>query len=364
MKKIIILSALIGSTFLVTPASAQRATSFNQREQIRIANRHTDRLESIQQEIRDQSRLLVQSMRMQAGENSSHQQMQVEADKRIADAQEVNASIRDRQQVRIEAEKKFEPDPVLCLLLDLFGGGGEEGGEGGPTASPVRGAGSAAANDVKSRMSGSDPDVRQGGIRQAATAATTDTPFAGRADASTDPEILFEEAFIDYSAPGAVSAVSQMMFNLADTTPPPPVTQEEMKSEAGLVRAALYKEWETRRNAGFGPLTMVANAREGVAPAAPMIEMAKRAQGYNRMMPPEGGYMPEQQQIEIRGAMHYSPTPEEMQDRNNPSVALQKLLDLTSVMNRTLYLSYELQQRQAAVDSAILFSLIDPTSMN
>lgn len=303
----------------------------------------------------DQTRqAIVNALRMQTGEQSAYQDKTIESARRIADAEQQNASERLRQEFRARAESgAMDPSPDLCLLADAFNSGGPEAGPGA--------VGTTTAADVQSKLSGADPAVVEGGTTLARSFVDDRRNLAnafGRSDATVDPSIL-SDASIDLSDPRDQAAFARLMRNMVDPFPERPVTAREMQTPEGVARAARQGAKRTKVNANLALTGMVANMNDEVIDRTETWDaFLEDLSAYNRDV---GDRLSEMEQLEIRILRDYAPSKDRYAKRAtlNERGLLQQLIEQVSLNNRMMYISLELDARRGLVESQILTSLMD-----
>ena len=305
---------------------------------------------------------LVETLALQAGENSAHLDKQIEAHRRIRDAAEINATDRLRQRVRSEAESgAFDPNPFSCLLRDMS--------DARRTSAPPRRVGSGVARRVTARISGADPAVQAGGVRLSRSVVEARDRFAGleefshSANPTADWSLLLDAPTL--KAGGRMPQVADwIVANAIDPTPPRPPTPDDMATPQGVDRAAQAQKTLSRQRAAAETIAMALNLREPVLRDAEET-FAKIAEdsGYRHEVP---ATLSELQQIDILVTQHFAPGPKRLGgdpgmhnglDDMNAKGWLQELHRVMSVNARINYLRLELASRAAIVDALILATL-------
>lgn len=346
-----------------TPADAWRATEptlRSTRTAVRDVQRSVERnnrsTQEVRQEVRELGNRLIEALRLSTGESSAFADKQIEAQRRFMDAAEQNQSERLRQEFRAQAESgQFDPSPSICLLAGMFRG---------TPAAPQR-IGSRASASAVSRTSGADPAVQAGGPTLARDIVDRRVAMRGRMgvdDPGTDPAAILTNPTIA-STPQDQEALELLLQNMIDPLPPRPITNSEINTPEGVIRAHRRAVQETRNNTSREVLNMLTNMREPVQPIRSPTGGSFEAYiqdiaNYNRDIP-SNGMISELQAIDIRTLRHYSPRPEIFAERATLSERglLQELLDAVSIGNRIAFLQLELDSRRAAVETQILSAL-------
>lgn len=351
-----VMASLLFAVALPGSASAWQARESVQWRIISKVDTNRDEIRENRQVVRDEMQTtrdaIFEALRSHSGEQSAYQDKQIEASRRIADAEQQNASQRLRQQFRAKAESgEMDPSPDMCLLADAFSGASSRSGGGA--------AGSQAASNVQRRLSGEDPDVRAGGT-QLAKAVVDDrrrlSGAFGKADATTDASILVGPS-LDLSNPQNREALDRLMMNMANPYPDQPVTAQEMQLPGGVDRAREQTVKASRVNSSLSVLAMTANMRDEVMDRTETWDAFLEDIGaYNRDY---GDRLSEMEQLEIRILRDYAPSQERFSKRAvlNERGLLQQMIEQMSVNNRLAYISLELDARRAVLETQILSAL-------
>lgn len=342
-----------------TTRDVVRAENKKVREQVKSS------IEQQTDELRDhldvKTTELIEALKGQARENSNYQQMQVEANQRIEDAAQVNATNRLRDEFRAKAESgEFDPNPFSCLLMDLFGD--SSGGGGGSSATN----GTDIVNQASGWISGNHPAIVAGGTTLSKHVVEEANKFAGykgSPDAATDWGVMLRDPTVDFSDPQMAEVAKLIVQNTIDSTPDRPVTAEELLTPAGLDRAAKMLEVQGRSHASAESMAMAMNMIASVMEGSPVETYKDMADdsAYRRAV---NGKLSELQQIGIMTAWNYAPRGERMEALTNVSGMSEKawLFELHRVMSlnaRINYLQLELASRDAIVNASILATLND-----
>ncbi len=310
-----------------------------------------DAVNEVREEVRDSTDRLIEALRGHSGEQSAYQDKQIEANRRIVDAAQLNDSTRLRQQFRAAAESgDNDPAPDLCLVSGLYRGTGAD-------AEPAKGSVLTAA--ARADASGVDPAVREGGAALHRGITDDRERYAnamGYSDPTVDPAVILEQATLPASTPEDEAAIRRLVRNMTDPMPPRPVTSDEIRTPEGRRSAALRTIQQTRAAAGQELISMLMNMRTPVGPTEPFMPLIEDIANYNR---PVGDQISELQSIDIRTLRYYAPKPEVFAERAAMSdkALLQSILDSVSIGNRIAYMQLELDSRRAAVETQILSSL-------
>lgn len=362
-------SLAVSATFMVSGAEAQTAGCNG-----RIINGYGDvagchsatqgviRTESqnVQDQVRtsitEQTAEVIQALRGQARENTNYQQMQIEANQRIADANAVNDTNRLKDEIRAEAESgAFDPNPFSCMLVDIFADGSG--------ATPIRN-GSAVGQQVNDWVAGDHPAVKAGGATLTKHVSDKQQEFAGfrnSPNATTDWRLLMEEPTLDLSDPRMAEVAKLIMQNSIDSTPPREVSDEERLTPSGLDRIAADQQRSGRMNAATDTVTFANNLRSNVISGESLDTYRTMAadSAYNR---PIGDTMSELQQLDIMTVWNYAPRGERLEKLTGSMSEKAWLFEIhraLSIQTRIDFLALELATRNANVNALVLATLND-----
>jgi hypothetical protein len=341
-----------------TTRNVVRAEHDQTREQVKTSiEQQTD---DLRDHLDTKTQELIDALMGQARENTNYQQMQVEANQRIEDAAQVNATNRLRDEFRAEAESgKYDPNPFSCLLADLFGSSSSGGFTPGAT-------GSAVSDNVADWVAGNNAVVQAGGTGLSKHVADKRDEFAGyggSAHATTDWGLLLEEPTLDLSDPDMAEVASIIIRNGLDSTPDRAVTPEERLTPAGLDRIAQIEETSSRLGSASESIEMALNMRTSVMDGAPVETYREMAadSAYNRTITDK---LSELQQIDIMTVWNYAPAGERLETLTNTGGMNEKawMFELHRVLSlnaRINYMQLELANRDAIVNANILATLND-----
>ena len=304
---------------------------------------------------------IIAALRGLSRENSNHQQLQVEANKRFGDAAEINAMNRLRDEFRAKAESgNFDPTPDSCLMLDMYRNGGSGGIATGATGSDV-------TRDVVEWIHGGSAVVQTGGAalsRHVFDMHQEYETFGGSTHGTTDWGLILDHPTIDFSDPQMTEVVGIIQRNLLDSTPEQPVSNEEQRDSSGQDRIAKNEEIRSRLQAGAEAVEMVLNMRTATMDGEPVEAFRAMAEqsAYNR--PIIDNKLSELQQIDIQTVFHYAPSGDRavtMASSHGINVKgwLHEIHRVISLNTRLQYLQLELASRVAVVNAGILASLND-----
>lgn len=343
MRKTLIIAGLASTMALsaAAPAFAWRAVVDTG---VRRNTANTVReVRDLRNDVRNQSKILIEALRMQTGEQSAYSDKQIEAFKRIQDAGQQNDTDRVRQTIRAEAESgKFDPNPDACLLIDLFSGksGGESGGSGGAQGTAV--IASTVAEKQRIGSMGAAAAVREMAEKNVMINGT---------DASKRASTFFEVPTVNMNEGDMSDAAESFVLKMMDPIPMvivPPEQREREKQKVAIQESRLARDSIVLEN-----MAMLFNMSANVVPGS---ELKKLAEGtpYNREIPEEAS---ELQAIDVMTVRHYAPPP--ASGSVEMGVTLQKLHQLTAIMARMQYLQLEMDRRNLQTQSAILAKMIE-----
>ncbi|PTX52528.1 hypothetical protein IQ03_01219 [Gemmobacter caeni] len=318
-----------------------------------------EQTEALTEKMEETTLRIIEALTLAAKENSAHIRQQTESQRRVADAQELNATDRMRQEVRASAESgQFDPNPFSCSLLDIF-----ESSRG--SGAPMTGDG--VTQRAVSRLSGDDEDVQAGGTQIAVSvvnARDTYSGFRGSENATTDWSFMLNEPTIDLSDPQMQDVLGWVVTNSVDPLPEPKMTAAELDTPEGMSMAAEAQKRIARQRAAIETINMSLNMR---TPALTDNQGTFRSMAddsaYNRPVPER---LSELQQLDIRTVYHYAPGPNRVNGTNgqqnglvhmNEKGWLQELHTIMAINARINYIRLELENRNAVVNALILASL-------
>lgn len=333
------------SVSTAVPALAQftRASETTLRGVRRDVQDTTSEVRNLRNDVRTQSRILMEALRMQTGEQSAYADKQIESFKRIEDAAQQNATDRMRQQVRATAESgEFDPNPDACLLLDLFGSDDVEPSGAQGTRTMV------AAQAERERIGSLGA---AGAIREM---LDKEVIIDGH-DATKRASTFLEMPTFDMNDADNSEAAEAFMLKMFSSIPIPPVPEELRNTSPHTERAAAIETRMNRESIAAENIAMVFNMGAAVVSGA---ELQKLAAGtpYNRPIPANAS---ELQAIDVMTVRHYSPPPGEAGKTVQTGVVLQKLHQLTAIMARMQYMQLEMDRRNLMTQSAILAKMIE-----
>ncbi|MXX88693.1 MAG: hypothetical protein F4213_03215 [Boseongicola sp. SB0677_bin_26] len=323
--------------------------------------------DSIEQQTIELNDHLTVTMQRHAQENSAHQRMQAEANQRIEDAAQVNATQRMRDEFRAKAESgTFDPARDSCRLVDMFG----RSGGSGPAVT-----GSDVVGKAAKELSGDDPAVAEGGVpltRSRVDAWQDYHDWNGRQDATTDWGIVTEQPTLDMGDPDTEAVITEIILNTIDNTPPPRLSDSDLLSPEGLDEQVRRNEIRARQRAAEEVIAMVLNMRTGLPGADTETFRAMATESaYNSgsssapvFTRPIGDSLSELQQLDILTVWNYAPKGERLETLTNSGgmnvqAWLYEIHRLLAVSNRLDYLALELASRDALVNAALLATLND-----
>lgn len=348
MKKLFLMIGLTSGMAITaaSPALAWRATEPTLRD-VRSATRDTvSEVRELRNDIRENSRILLQALRMQTGEQSSYADKQIEAQKRFMDAAQQNDTDRVRQQIRAKAESgEFDPNPDACLLIDLFGGQANvnDGMAQGTTIAGI-------ANARRQQIGAS-------GVTSASRQMADMVTMVNGQDASVRAGTFLEEPTVDMSVPAVQDAAVAFQLRMAGPFPFAPVPESAMNTPEGIVKYNAQQSRMNRQSIIDENWAMVGNMVDPVIDGAQLKKMAEGTpyEGSRTI----GDKASELQAIDVMVVRHYAPPASETVGAVQTGVVIQKLHQLTSLMARMQYMQLELQRRDLITQSAILAKMIE-----
>lgn len=322
-----------------------------------IRSEHQSTRNNLIEALREQTDNLIQALQGTTSELGSRTDRTVESQRRLMDAAEQNATFRQRQQFRAEAESgKFDPHPFLCSLIDLNRPTG-----GAPPS--ITGAQSVEAQAAFYSGNGRlSEEVKTGGvalnraISQERARITNNFDPAVSTSPTTDFSLIFRHPTIPLDNQEYADAIEWQVNNLYGP-PPQPITPEELNTPTGQAESVRRDQIAAMQSAGRQSLSFATNLRTPRPIDAQRLRDLAAGSGYNQVI---GDQVSELQQLEIRTVAAYAPSPDRLTrlDNMNERNLMAELIMQLSLTNRLLYLQLEGQQRDAATQAAILAAVM------
>ncbi len=318
---------------------------------------HGDTRSHVTEETSEAAHHVVEAMRAQTRQTSRHLDRQVEAAERIADAASQNRAQLERHRARAEAESgRLDPNPDFCLILDTALAPELPADSDIPTAS-------AAVRAAAAWSRGEAEPVAVNGLRMAAYLVREREEIqnaGGAADATTEWSVPLNQRTLDLSDELTRRALPRLIANTVDPYPPKPLTDENLRTPAGVSEAVRRRAAEARNQAAISAIELSLRLASPSLPAAPYRTIAERTR-YGAEIP---DVISELQALEIRAAAYYSPDAETLEIRHSKTerALLQDLIDLLSLNTRIAHLRLEQERRAAVLQAALLGLLTDGTA--
>ena len=337
-----------GCSACAATVRSQHSTTRN-----RIRDEHRSTRETIVEEIRQQTEELIEAMQLQTAELGSRMDRQVEAARRISDAEQQNATFRQRQQFRAEAESgQFDPNPFVCSLIDMFGSGA---GTSGPGQAPM---GAQVVSDRTAFYTGAGmmaDEVRVGGSRLARSLNDERTRLSEslpeRQWPTTDFGIVFDHPTMDDDE-DVQQAMVMAITNLFGP-PPAPISEDQLSTPSGQAESLNRDRIMAMQRAAEQPISFAMNLRDPV-PEANVQAFREEAEdsAYNL---PIGDNLSEMQMLDIRTVAQYAPSADRLNEIStmNDNQMLVEIYKAMAINNRLSYLNLETQLRNGTVLAAI-----------
>ena len=308
----------------------------------------------------DVGNYIVENILKGVAQLSAYSKRETEAARRIAEGQDQNAVLLERQKVRALAEGgRYDPAASGCIDLSgilNFGGGQTSQGVGGIDISNLsrnRSYGNGAAGAaVRAGLFATSQEilVDRDALRN----------VAGFADPTSDVRLLTEAMTLDTSDQKVAQAFARMVNNMVDPMPPKPITTEEARTPNGFARIASRQVDATRRSASHAVFTYLGDLAVPTG-GSQLADWAKKAAGpaYPNNV---GDKVSKLQALDIFVHSRF-PNPDWHQQlaKMSPDAVMRELA-LTQALN--LYVNWErfnLERRDATVNAAILSSIVDGT---
>lgn len=312
--------------------------------------RTVNEIRDLRNDVRTQSRILIEALRMQTGEQSAYADKQIEALKRIQDASNQNATDLVRQEIRAKAESgEFDPDPNFCLLMDLFRGG-DSGGSA--SSGPLNG------TRIVDRARGEAEVIGANGAAAAAGTMANRTVNINGHDASVRAGTYLEAPTVDLSDEALAQAATDFFLYLNDPLPMQVVTPEEAEADVEkAVQRAMQRSRLARSSVIDQNWAMTQNMSTPTTPKANVQGLIDGIgeENYGRALPDK---LSELQVLDLRVLSHYLPGPMNS-GTETPGQTLQKIHQLLSIMARMQYMQLEMDRRDMMTTSTILAKMIE-----
>ena len=308
----------------------------------------------------DVGNYIVESILKGVAQLSAYSKRETEAARRIAEGQDQNAVLRERQKIRALAEGgRYDPSASGCIDLSgilNFGGGQTSQGVGGIDISNLsrnRSYGNGAAGAA----------VRTGGLALAQEIVVDRDALrnvGGFADPTSDVRLLTEAMTLDTSDQQVAQALARMVNNMVDPLPPKPITEQEAKTSTGLAHIASRQIDATRRSASHAVFTYLGDLAAPTGGGA-LADWAKKAAGpaYPNNV---GDKVSKLQAMDIFVHSRFpNPGWHQQLAKMSPDAVMRELA-LTQALN--LYVNWErfnLERRDSAVNAALLSAIVDGT---
>lgn len=334
--------ALMGAAAITLAASSPSWAIRAQDHTVRNIGR------DIVNELEDLFTNMLDAMRAQQGEASAFADKGIEAQKRMMDSAEINATDRERQVIRAQAESgMFDPTPNSCLMVDLLLQ------TRGQPAQPNEGQGTIAVGRALTEQTTNTAPPAQSARETLDNIQPLQSEHYDVADPTTDMSYLFAGSTLDMSDPEVSAAVNALLRNAIDPIPEIALTAQDLENPELVAEAAARQGRNARANAALQSVAMFINMLEPRAPRE-IYEQYLNGVEYDRPLPSDK--VSELTQLEMKVLGFYGDT--ESIGQTDPGAAIKKMLQLMGVMARMQYLSLEMQNRQALMQG---MELLDAT---
>lgn len=318
-----------------------------------IGSFHASTRSHVTKEATEAARNIIEALQAHSRQQSSYLDRQVEAQKRLADGEQQNDSMRLREEFRAEAESgKYDPNEDFCHLVDL-----SIAREQLKVAnfSPEE-----ITREVGDWSSGKPEIVQKSGVHLAAwlqEEKDTIGAIGNIEQPTTDWGLVADHATIPVEQPHVKEALTRLITNTVDPIPPIPLSKRNLQTPGGLSEAVLRDSIAARKQAAS---SLMENSIGLSLPSESSIGYKALAQQshYETVIPDQISQL---QTLDIRTSVYFTPSVETLQDRHekNEKALLQDLIDLNSLNTRLNYLRLVQETRTAIVLAAILATLTD-----
>ena len=212
---------------------------------------------------------------------------------------------------------------------------------------------------------GEPEPVAANGIRMAAYLAREREQIkqaGGAEDATTEWQTMLNHPTLKLDDELVRRALPRLIANSVDPFPPKPLSDDELRTPAGLSEAVRRRAAEARNQAAIASIELSLEMASPSLAAGPYRAIARRTR-YEQTIPET---ISELQALEIRAMAYFSPEPEtlEMRHAKTERALLQDLIDLQALNARIAYLRLLQESRAAIVQAAMLGLLTDGTTSN
>ena len=317
-----------------------------------ISSYHSKTRNHVSQETTHAAHEIINALRAHSAQQSRYLDRQVEAHKRIADAQQHIHSVRLRKQFRAEAESgRYDPNPDFCHLVDL--------------SAQVLPTKTISANQIIDHATnnwslGTNEIVQKNGIRMAAW-LHREKQAIGSINNIDNPTIdwglITDHSTISLSESYLPEAIARLASNTVDPIPPIPITNQALKTPQGLSEAAIRDSIHARKKAAMKAIEYAIELHMPVESGGVYTTLAKLS-NYNEEVPEQISQI---QVMDIRSMLYYSPTLDSLANRQqkNETALLQDLIDLNSLNTRINFIRLEQEARNSVVLASILAAMTD-----
>ena len=316
-----------------------------------ISGYHDDTQSHVSVETTQAAKEIITALKAQTQQNSAYLDRQVEAIKRIADAEQQNETLRLREKIRAKAESgEYDPNPNSCLQYDIALTEQNLHLALPPNAKQI-------IHSVHKWSDGKTVPVQENGIRLAAWLLEEKKQIgsvAGIENPTSDWRLIFDNPTIATTDPVASSALTRLVANTIHALPPAPLAPHELQTPAGIAETVYRNSIAARRSAAMEAIGYGIDIRMPTTDATIYRTIAD-ASHYDRYIP---DYIGDLQKLDIRTQFYHVPSEDTLDMRlaKNEKGLLQDLIDVMSLNARINYLRLEVETRNSAVLAALLGS--------
>lgn len=350
---LLVLSAVAVSLTTSTPAEARCcgctwASNSNHQETRSQVNLWITELE----------RAVVTAIRESTKQISNYHNKQIEADKRVADAEQQNASLRLRHEFRAKAESegRYDPDPTGCLVVERAGYPRPGNAPEADAPTLADGARSERLETAARREGGSAYAAEHIQMRAAIEQtgrSTTDWAAVLSEGTLTDPVVKEAEA----------TATAARVQNVIDPAPPPELTPEDRGAPRGAAADQNRDGYRARMSLAREAFAHALALREGqfsggvaIRPVGVYRKLAAKSLHPRPISGSDASALSELEALRVATLFHHEPGAAEALARKDGSMTernlLERVYEVAALNARISYLRFEQENLRLMLDAA------------